>query len=71
MSHFHVIDPTIISSHSSRLSLSSDPNIKLCQFHCRTVLVARGLAKVSVAPAACDWPKRIRETQHIDADELD
>ena len=30
------------------------------------VLVARGRAKVSVDAAASDWPKRIRDMQHID-----
>ena len=40
-------------------------------FDSLSVLVARGRAKVSAASAACDWPKRIREMQHIDVDELD
>ena len=36
-----------------------------------SVLVARGRAKVSAAAAASDWPKRIRDMQHIDVEDLD
>ena len=39
------------------------------QFDSLSVLVARGRAKVSAAAAASDWPKRIRDMQHIDVDE--
>ena len=35
-------------------------------FDSLSVLVARGRAKVSVDAAASDWPKRIRDMQHID-----
>ena len=35
-------------------------------FDSPSVLVARGRAKVSVDAAASDWPKRIRDMQHID-----
>ena len=40
-------------------------------FDSLSVLVARGRAKVSAAAAASDWPKRIRDMQHIDAEDLD
>ena len=40
-----------------------------CQFDSLSVLVARGRAKVSAAAAASDWPRRIRDMQHIDVDE--
>ena len=40
-------------------------------FDSLSVLVARGRAKVSAAAAASDWPKRIRDMQHIDVEDLD
>ena len=36
-----------------------------------SVLLAKGRARVSVADAATDWPKRIRDMQYLDHESLE
>ena len=38
--------------------------------HTISVLLAKGRARVSVADAATDWPKRIRDMQYLDHESI-
>ena len=48
----------------------SDPPVSRVRVHTISVLLAKGRARVSVADAATDWPKRIRDMQYLDHESI-
>ena len=64
--HAHHVQCRVDDDRDVDLYPWSSTRFSRAWFDSLSVLVARGRAKVSVDAAASDWPKRIRDMQHID-----